>query len=274
MKRKSLFLCSTLCLSSCAVSPTLRAQNSGFVYVTNKPSSAQQPASILGYSIRDNTGELTAVPGSPFQMSLGADTLAVTSSGRFLYTPSAIPGVQDGWGVAGYAIDANSGSLTPVPGSPFHARTSLFGPAWPIMDPSGKFLYVMTYYYSQVFVYLIGQNTGALTLEPNLPFVTQYYYPTVFTLDATGQLPTSLIRPAGATVPQSRPIGLTRPAVPSRLFLALPSSFQTILQQQTKTGPASLGLPRTPARASSTLPIASNWTSGLSPSMGHLALSR
>jgi len=187
MNRKSLFLCSTLCLSSCAVSPTLRAQNSGFVYVTNKPSSAQQPASILGYSIRDNTGELTAVPGSPFQMSLGADTLAVTSSGRFLYTPSAIPGVQDGWGVSGYAIDANSGSLTPVPGSPFYARTSLFGPAWPIMDPSGKFLYVMTYYYSQVFVYLIGQNTGALTLEPNLPFVTQYYYPTVFTLDATGQ---------------------------------------------------------------------------------------
>ena len=97
MKRKSLFLCSTLCLSSCAVSPTLRAQNSGFVYVMNKPTSAQQPASILGYSIRDNTGELTAVPGSPFQMSLGADTLAVTSSGRFLYTPSAIPGVQDGW---------------------------------------------------------------------------------------------------------------------------------------------------------------------------------
>ena len=55
------------------------------------------------------------------------------------------------------------------------------------MDPFGKFLYVMTYYYNQVFVYLIDQNTGALTLEPNSPFVTQYYYPTVFTLDATGQ---------------------------------------------------------------------------------------
>jgi hypothetical protein len=211
MKRKSLFLCSTLCLSSCAVSPTLRAQNSGFVYVTNKPTSAQQPATILGYSIRDNTGA-NSVPGSPFQMALGADTLAVTSSGRFLYTPSAIPGVQDGWGLAGYAIDANSGSLTPVPGSPFYARTSLFGPAWPIMDPSGKFLYVMTYYYSQVFV---DQNTGALTLEPNSPFVTQYYHPTVFTLDATGQFAYIAYQAGRSNGPAiSAYTGLTDRAVP------------------------------------------------------------
>jgi (2Fe-2S) ferredoxin len=48
MKRKSLFLCSTLCLLSCAVSPTLRAQNSGFVYVTNKPTSAQLSRQHLG----------------------------------------------------------------------------------------------------------------------------------------------------------------------------------------------------------------------------------
>ena len=84
------FLCSTLCLFSCAVSPTLRAQNSGFVYLANF-GNAQQPGSILGYAISDNIGALTAVPGPPFQIQLGGGllNLAVTPSGRFLYAPSA-----------------------------------------------------------------------------------------------------------------------------------------------------------------------------------------
>jgi 6-phosphogluconolactonase (cycloisomerase 2 family) len=56
------------------------------------------------------------------------------------------------------------------------------------MDPAGKFLYAMNTHYSEVFVYFIDQNTGALTLGTNSPLQTQYYYPTVFTLDATGQL--------------------------------------------------------------------------------------
>jgi hypothetical protein len=55
------------------------------------------------------------------------------------------------------------------------------------MDPAGKFLYAMNYYYGEIFVYSIDQNTSALTLGTNSPFQTQYYYPTVFTLDATGQ---------------------------------------------------------------------------------------
>ena len=64
-KKKSLFFCSITCLFSCAVSPTLRAQHSGFVYVTNNPTSAQ-PGSILSFAISDHTGALTPVPGSPF----------------------------------------------------------------------------------------------------------------------------------------------------------------------------------------------------------------
>src|SRR6266478_6977167 len=70
------FLCSTLCLFSCAVSPTLRAQNSGFVYLANF-GNAQQPGSILGYAISDNIGALTAVPGPPFQIQLGGGLLTL-----------------------------------------------------------------------------------------------------------------------------------------------------------------------------------------------------
>ena len=65
-KKKSLFFCSILCLFSCTVSPTLRAQHSGFVYVTNNPTSAQQPGNILRFAISDYSGALTPVPGSPF----------------------------------------------------------------------------------------------------------------------------------------------------------------------------------------------------------------
>jgi 6-phosphogluconolactonase (cycloisomerase 2 family) len=184
MEGKWFLLFSILCLFSVVPSPTLRAQNTGFVYVGNHQNG--QSDSILGYAISDNNGALTPVPGSPFPTQFGNSNIkfAVTPSGRFLYTPSAIPGNN---GVNGYAIDANSGSLTPIPGSPFFAETADIGPGWLVMDPLGRFLYAVDLYYGQIFVYSIDQNTGALTQQSNSPFYIQYAYPNYFGLDATGQ---------------------------------------------------------------------------------------
>jgi hypothetical protein len=63
----------------------------------------------------NSDGTLTAVPGSPFQMSGQGDafqsageTLAVV--GRFLYTEAT----SGSSGLAGFKIDPASGSLTPV----------------------------------------------------------------------------------------------------------------------------------------------------------------
>jgi 6-phosphogluconolactonase (cycloisomerase 2 family) len=187
MKWNSLFVCSILSFLLFVASPTLRAQNSGFVYVENNPTSADQPGSILGFSITDNTGALTPVPGSPFQIPSGGFTLAVTPSGRFLYAYTNIPGVYGAWGVAGYAIDANSGSLTPISGSPFFVSTNFVALTTLRMDPSGKFLYIMGYYTGEIDVLSIDQNTGALTPQPNSPFFAQFSYPVYFNLDAAGQ---------------------------------------------------------------------------------------
>jgi len=192
MKRKSLLVCSILSLLLSAVSPCLRAQNSGFVYLSNSPSNANQPGSILGYAVSDDTGALTAVPGSPFQIQLsgGGSSLAVTPSGRFLYTPTATYSASTGTYsvfVVAYSIDASSGALTPVPGSPFYAEANSPGINWLTMDPAGKFLYAMNTYFAEIFVYSIDQNTGALTLQPSSPFPTQQGYPAILTLGATGQ---------------------------------------------------------------------------------------
>jgi hypothetical protein len=83
------------------------------VYVTNKPTSAQQPASILGYSISDNTGALTAVPGSPFQI------LEMCCSTFPLDAPSAVSindvvDDQRGRGIGG-AIDIGAVAEGSVP---------------------------------------------------------------------------------------------------------------------------------------------------------------
>lgn len=187
MKRKSFFLCSVLCLVLCAAPPTLRAQNSGFVYVANTAPYGQTP-SILGFSITDNNGGLTPVSGSPFQTPGGGSALAVTPSGRFLYAPSLMPGTDSGSGVAGYSIDPNSGSLTPLPGSPFFAWSATgFPPNSLVMDLFGRFLYALNFVAGGVFVYSIDQNTGALTLQSNSQSYPQYAYPNYFGLDATGQ---------------------------------------------------------------------------------------
>lgn len=205
MKRKSLFLWSTLCLLSCAVSPTLRAQNSGFVYVTNKPTSAQQPASILGYSISDNTGALTAVPGSPFIVPNDASAAnkngpsltwaAAHPTARFLY--AADSNQLDLWT---FAIDGTSGALTLTPTSPTHMP---HGSNQFAFDPTGGFAYFTTLYpnstdcanffpYSNVyapdsvFAYTIDRTTGALS-PASSPMVAAGYQPYPVATDTSGQ---------------------------------------------------------------------------------------
>lgn len=124
-----------------------------FVYVTN------YSGDVSGYAINANTGFLTQVPGSPFRAGNYASGVAIDPDGKFAYVPSAFqvfayaidarsgelalrekasaPGTVDAVaidsagkfayvpaaddGVSAYTIDASSGMLTPVSGSPFSA---------------------------------------------------------------------------------------------------------------------------------------------------------
>jgi 6-phosphogluconolactonase (cycloisomerase 2 family) len=79
---------------------------------------AADSTKILGFSINATDGSLTALAGSPFmgqhKFALGANVFHVDPAGKFLYLTG-----EDSNTVFGYRIDSASGTLSPLPGSPF-----------------------------------------------------------------------------------------------------------------------------------------------------------
>jgi 6-phosphogluconolactonase (cycloisomerase 2 family) len=69
--------------------------------------------------------------------------------------------------VYAFTIDAASGNLTPVPGSPFPAGTE---PDGVTTDPKGKFAYVANLASDNVYAYAIDSSSGALTPVKGSPF--------------------------------------------------------------------------------------------------------
>lgn len=140
---------------------------------------------VAGYARNPTTGEVTAIAGSPFAAELSTASVptavAIHPSGRFLYAVN----VADG-SISGFAIDPDSGALTPLAGSPFTAVYESNGPHGIIavtrdpmaIDPSGAFLYVNTTR-QQIAYYKINQNTGALTLASkpaeSMPETVEYF---------------------------------------------------------------------------------------------------
>src|SRR6266436_6023989 len=128
-------------------------------------------------AVDPNTGALAQVPGSPFPAGGIPRGLTVDPAGRFVYVASGYrgsPGI-----VSAFTIDANSGALTPVAGSPFPVPTdpkSSFGQSLPnsvTVDPSGRILYVTDSWQADIWAYAIAESTGALTLFPGSPFPAQ-----------------------------------------------------------------------------------------------------
>jgi 6-phosphogluconolactonase (cycloisomerase 2 family) len=71
--------------------------------------------------------------------------------------------------VSGYTIDATTGALTAISGSPFAAGSGAFSIA---VDPTGKFAYVVNETSGNVSGYTIAPTTGALTAIGGSPFAT------------------------------------------------------------------------------------------------------
>src|SRR5437899_1852395 len=90
--------------------------------------------------------------------------LAAPLPGQFAYVANF---AHEG-GVSGYMIDATTGALTAIPGSPF------FFVSFPIsvaVDLTGKFAYVADHGGDRVFGSTIDATTGALTgAIPGSPF--------------------------------------------------------------------------------------------------------
>ena len=147
---------------SVAVDPTGR-----FAYVTNLAE-----GTVSGYTISAITGALTPIPGSPFagaapcsgQCGVHASSVAVDPTGKFAYVVNPGSFVSPG-AVWGYDINATTGALTPIAGSPFATGTAATTVA---VDTSGEFAYVATL--AGLSGYTVDAVTGALTPIPGSPF--------------------------------------------------------------------------------------------------------
>jgi len=131
---------------------------------------------LAGFSTDAATGALSPVPGSPLTLTTpspsttsGSGPMVIDPTGKFLYVGYQFVVVNVGidGGLAAYTIDAASGALTAVPGSPFGVGGL---PNSVAIDASGRFLIVSIFPLgggsSSLAVFSIDPGTGALTSVP------------------------------------------------------------------------------------------------------------
>jgi 6-phosphogluconolactonase (cycloisomerase 2 family) len=127
--------------------------------------------SVLAYTINGATGALSEVAGSPFAVQAFTNTpgfqISFDPLGRFAYVVSYNARNYSTNTVAAYTINASTGALSEVPGSPFTAR--IF-PQAVTVDPSGKFAYVANRLSANVSAYTINASTGVLSEIAGSPF--------------------------------------------------------------------------------------------------------
>jgi len=128
-----------------------------FLYVTNQGGNSVSAFAVAG------DGTLTAVPGSPF--AAGGPTLlngiVVHPDGNFLYVAS----MGGAGGVVGYSIDATTGALTLIPGSPFSNTNGGYNNTGDgiTIHPNGNWLYMGLVNRKRVAAFTIDKTTGVLT---------------------------------------------------------------------------------------------------------------
>jgi 6-phosphogluconolactonase (cycloisomerase 2 family) len=112
---------------------------------------------------------------------LGASPLAAQSaSPQFVYAAG-----EGSPNISAFQLNATTGALTVVPGSPFNGRSI---PRALAVDPAGKFLFVANQTAGNISVFAINPTSGALTEVPNSPFASgSGSSPNVLTVDSTGK---------------------------------------------------------------------------------------
>ena len=126
---------------------------------------------VYAYSIQSGTGQLSAIAGSPFPAAItddafpvAANRTTVSQDDKYLYVATAS-------GIVAYSIDANTGALTSVNGSPFGASA---GAGFSLTAPSSGFLYETISGGATpapaIYGYSIDSSTGSLTALSGSPF--------------------------------------------------------------------------------------------------------
>jgi 6-phosphogluconolactonase (cycloisomerase 2 family) len=127
-----------------------------FLYAVNAASS-----DVSGYAIGQD-GSLTPAPGSPYPAGSGAEWITVDPKGTFVYTANCgalCSGTGEG-NVSAFAMDQQTGALTPVPGSPFQAGDL---PYAIVVDRKGEFAYTVNFGSNDITIFRIDRASGALS---------------------------------------------------------------------------------------------------------------
>lgn len=144
----------------------------GTLYLTVDPlsrfvfaSDDAPPGSVVAFTI-SSTGALSAVPGSPFPTIPGyvgttrPSQLVTDATSSFVYT-----GLMATGQVAAFSVNASTGALTPVPGSPFPAGNNPLS-----LASVNNFLYASNFTDGTISGYSIDPTNGALTALAGSPF--------------------------------------------------------------------------------------------------------
>ena len=117
---------------------------------------------VAGFVRNLNTGDLTAMPGSPFESESTVEAIAMNPSGSFLYAENYGDDT-----ITAFAADPVTGVLGQEAGSPFPPEEDPYFNAVQgecmAVDPSGNFLYVGAGNSPGIAIYRINQSSGALS---------------------------------------------------------------------------------------------------------------
>ncbi len=129
-----------------------------FVYVANSASN-----NVSAFTVNATTGVLTALTGgvgNPYSAGLYPRAIEVDASGKFVYVVN-----YNGANVSGYTIDANSGVLTAMAGSPFSTGTNTPATTLPqsiAVDPLSKFAFVANTGENTISSFTLNAATGVM----------------------------------------------------------------------------------------------------------------
>jgi|ERR1051326_1852239 6-phosphogluconolactonase (cycloisomerase 2 family) len=164
--KKVCFVCPLLLFAITAF-----AQNN-FVYTNDNFS----PNTVSVFKVSPNNGALTLIPGSPFLTGgngggndVNAENIATATQGTasFLYAANNGSGT-----ISAFAINPKTGTLVPVPGSPFQVGPNTSGSTMSLTpSPNGHFLFQVDESSTLIRTFNIAAN-GVITEAAGSPFDT------------------------------------------------------------------------------------------------------
>jgi 6-phosphogluconolactonase len=123
------------------------------------------------FRVDKTNGSIALVAGSPFPTSGGGFPLdsKFHSSGKFLYAGMQVSTTSN---VSAFSVDASTGVLTPVPGSPFSGQPAVGGGGVNsiALHPSGNYLYSSGAFLG-ITGYAVDSATGVLNQLAGSPFI-------------------------------------------------------------------------------------------------------